>query len=371
VREEDIAENKATSEGSFTIIAPDGVDTVVIAGVTVVEGGSLTDTSTITQNGGTLEITGYDADSGIISYTYTQNEPQTHDQPVHDESLINNFPVVVTDHDGSTNHETSIEVRIVDDVPTVNAATASIDEDATQPITGQVDFSYGADNGEGASITLNGDGQGTHGTITLDENGSYTYTLNNEDPAVQHLAPGESLTEEFSYTVTDADGDTKTETITITINGTDDGVTVTPAPKGAEDPTQPGQTTVDGMHITVREEDIAENKATSEGSFTITAPDGVDSVVIAGVTVVEGGSLTDILGSEKIFPLKWVSEGFLLRNVIQKVLSHSKERCFVISSFDFYPFCQILGATRDGAVFLFLKMRKTRYHRQKVSSTVV
>lgn len=78
-----------------------------------------------------------------------------------------------------------------------------------------------------------------------------------------------------------------------------------------------------------------------------------------------------ILGSEKIFPLKWVSEGFLLRNVIQKVLSHSKERCFVISSFDFYPFCQILGATRDGAVFLFLKMRKTRYHRQKVSSTAV
>ncbi len=63
---------------------------------------------------------------------------------------------------------------------------------------------------------------GTYGTITLAADGSYTYTLDNTNPLVQQLAPGETLTETYNYTLTDKDGDTSTSTLTITITGTDD-----------------------------------------------------------------------------------------------------------------------------------------------------
>jgi VCBS repeat-containing protein len=42
--------------------------------------------------------------------------------------------------------------------------------------------------------------------------------------AVQALNDGDSLTDVFSYTVTDADGDTSTENVTITINGADEPI---------------------------------------------------------------------------------------------------------------------------------------------------
>ncbi len=45
-----------------------------------------------------------------------------------------------------------------------------------------------------------------HGTLTLNVNGSYTYVVNNSDPAVQALNTGDTLTDTFTYTVTDPGG---------------------------------------------------------------------------------------------------------------------------------------------------------------------
>ncbi|QQP31535.1 Hypothetical protein FKW44_025160 [Caligus rogercresseyi] len=51
----------------------------------------------------------------------------------------------------------------------------------------------------------------------------YTYTVDNANLAVQDLSTGESLTDIFTYTITDSDGDTATTTLTITIDGVNDG----------------------------------------------------------------------------------------------------------------------------------------------------
>ena len=57
---------------------------------------------------------------------------------------------------------------------------------------------------------------------TLGADGSYTYTLNNNLYAVQSLGVGETLTDTFTYTVTDSHGAIGSNTLTVTISGTND-----------------------------------------------------------------------------------------------------------------------------------------------------
>jgi VCBS repeat-containing protein len=88
----------------------------------------------------------------------------------------------------------------------------------------------GTEAGSGTSGTVGSALTGTHGTLTLNADGSYTYVVNNNDAAVQALNTGGTLTDTFTYTVKDPGGLlTHTAQLTITINGADD------APVGVDD----------------------------------------------------------------------------------------------------------------------------------------
>ncbi|MFN9435559.1 MAG: beta strand repeat-containing protein, partial [Planctomycetota bacterium] len=64
---------------------------------------------------------------------------------------------------------------------------------------------------------------GTYGSITIAADGSYTYTIDNSNAAVQSLrTSGDTLTDTFTYTMQDAAGLTSTTQITVTIQGTND-----------------------------------------------------------------------------------------------------------------------------------------------------
>ena len=63
---------------------------------------------------------------------------------------------------------------------------------------------------------------GTYGTVTIAANGSWTYTLNNNDPDTNALAQGQTVTDVFNYTMSDTNGATSSTTLTITITGTND-----------------------------------------------------------------------------------------------------------------------------------------------------
>ncbi|WP_157089826.1 cadherin-like domain-containing protein, partial [Bosea sp. WAO] len=56
---------------------------------------------------------------------------------------------------------------------------------------------------------------GAYGTLTLNADGSYSYALDNDDPRVNALRDGETLTEVFTYTLSDGSA-TDTATLTIT-----------------------------------------------------------------------------------------------------------------------------------------------------------
>ena len=73
------------------------------------------------------------------------------------------------------------------------------------------------------------DRPGTYGTFTLNADGSYTYILNNSLPAVQSLGAWETLTDTFTYSVTDNHGAIGSNTLTVTIHGTNDAPTVAAA----------------------------------------------------------------------------------------------------------------------------------------------
>ncbi|UJJ32716.1 VCBS domain-containing protein [Halopseudomonas maritima] len=81
----------------------------------------------------------------------------------------------------------------------------------------------GNEAGSGTSGTVGSALIGTYGSLTLNADGSYTYVVDNDNPDVQALRlSGDTLSDSFSYSVTDAAGLTDSATLTITIAGASD-----------------------------------------------------------------------------------------------------------------------------------------------------
>ncbi len=79
-----------------------------------------------------------------------------------------------------------------------------------------------ASGGVGANVA------GSFGTITMLADGSYSYAVDNSHSAVQALRlSSQSLTDYFTYQVSDSAGLTSLATLTITIQGANDGPTAT------------------------------------------------------------------------------------------------------------------------------------------------
>lgn len=246
---------------------------------------------------GTLHITGYSG--GVVSYEYTLTKVSDDRTNPHDD-----FSVTVSDGT-ATSDPATIRIDIVDDVPTANPDTDSVMEDGPFTADGNVltglggtdanttDGVFDVQGADGATVTgiKFGDTVGTvgsalagaYGTLTLNSNGSYTYTLSNDSPLVQRLSANDHPTETFTYEITDGDGDKRTTTLTITVDGTDDVVTLT------------GLDAKDG-EVTVYENDLEDGSSPLPGelsqsrTFTFTALDGVGSVKIGNTTLVLGNS---------------------------------------------------------------------------------
>ena len=204
-----------------------------------------------TDLGNLLTITGYDAGTGVVTYTYSlQNNTNTHGDASSDgNSVFEEFQVVLTDSDGDPDTGT-LSVQILDDVPSAEDDTDTVDEDGTA--TGNVitdaaagdagDSDTGADTtgADGAAITGvatgttqgtdNGNGswtvQGEHGSLTIQADGSYVYTYTPvegslDDVSVKAFKLGESfLDDDGRYSDIEASG---------SVSRTGNGLASTPA----------------------------------------------------------------------------------------------------------------------------------------------
>ncbi|MBC7162525.1 MAG: VWA domain-containing protein, partial [Immundisolibacter sp.] len=300
-----------TVGGTFTVSDPDGLDdiqSVTINGTTIAIG-SLGTNNAIVGSNGTLTVTGYNAATGVATYSYTLTSPTT------DVSGTESNTFTLTTSDGtSTSAPASIVIDIVDDVPIARNDSDSVTEDGVLTADGNVLTAVGGTDGnatDGVADTTGADGlgsiawtgvagstvTGTYGTLTVGANGSYSYVLNNALPAVQALDAGQTLTESFGYTLTDGDGDSRPATLSITINGANDGpsiVTDSGNPQGAHDVVyEAGLSNGSGVGTTT---------VTVGGTFTVSDPDGLDdiqSVTINDTTIAIGvlGTNNAIVGS--------------------------------------------------------------------------
>ncbi|MGX9727747.1 MAG: Ig-like domain-containing protein [Candidatus Electronema sp. VV] len=170
-----------------------------------------------TAGGGTLTL---NADG---SYSYTP--PAQGSVPTG--GLTEEFSYTITDANGDTSSST-LTITVADnnllpvaapDTDTAAEGGAGVSKTAA---VGQIKVNDTEGDGP-AAVTSAGQGAnaitiGTEfataggGTLTLNADGSYSYT-----PPAQGSVPTGGLTEEFSYTITDANGDTSSSTLTITV----------------------------------------------------------------------------------------------------------------------------------------------------------
>ncbi|UTW11275.1 DUF5801 repeats-in-toxin domain-containing protein [Marinobacterium rhizophilum] len=284
------------ASGTFTLSDADGLDdlvSVTINGSTILIA-DLEGSVIAGANGhGNLTIDSYNAATGVASYSYQLSGPVTDVDGVPEQDL---FTLSVSDGSASSANS-SITIDIVDDVPVAVDDSKALGEDDSAAISGNVlsnDLHGNGEAGADAPVTFvqwTGSTSGQYGSFTDNGNGGYSYTLNTAHAAVQGLDDGQSLTETFSYQITDADGDTDTATLTLTINGSNDGPGVS---------VDPGN--VGGGNDSVNEAGLAGGSAAGDGSdaasgtFTLSDADGLDdlvSVTINGSTIL----IADLEGS--------------------------------------------------------------------------
>ena len=275
-----VIEAGAAASGSFSVSAPDGLASVTVGG-TVLTPAQLaalgTTPVTINTPKGTLTLTSFNPATGAVGYTYAapaQNAP---------DGSTDTITVVVTDTAGASASD-ALDIFIADTAPAANADVNSVTEDTTLTASGNViTTGTGADTlaADQALVSavrfgttagaLGSALAGAHGALTLNADGSYSYALDNTDPAVQALNAGQTLTEVFTYTLTDADGDASNTTLTITINGRSEGGPVIDVP--------------DANGANAGDNSVVEAGAAASGSFSVSAPDGLASVTVGGTVL--------------------------------------------------------------------------------------
>ncbi|MFO1318467.1 MAG: Ig-like domain-containing protein [Burkholderiales bacterium] len=148
----------------------------------------------------------------------------------------------------------TFNVTPVNDAPAAVADVNRIFEDAGAAITGNVLGGAGAVTtdaadadpegagltvtalmhpGTGATGTIGSGLAGSYGTLILNANGTYSYTVDNANPLVQGTKRGETLTDVFTYAVSDGTGGTTTATLTITVVGVNDAPDASDESRGA------------------------------------------------------------------------------------------------------------------------------------------
>ncbi|WP_211251218.1 VCBS domain-containing protein [Deefgea rivuli] len=274
-----VVESDGPIAGDFSVTAPDGIKEINVGG-TVITAAQLatlgTTPITINTGEGSLQLTGFDAATGKVTYSYDPSVQAN----VGGKDVIDNIAITVTDKNNVVGTD-SLDIAIQDTVPTANADSNSILENTATTsgnvILGDAKGGVADTNSSDTGLTLTTAGTfvGKYGTLVIAANGTYTYTLDNANPTVNALNPGQSLTDEvFNYTVRDADGSTSTAKLTLTINGASDG-----------GPTVSIPDTDGNAGANASDKTVVESDGPVTGDFSVTAPDGIKEINVGGTVI--------------------------------------------------------------------------------------
>jgi VCBS repeat-containing protein len=162
------------------------------------------------------------------SYVYSLNNGAANVQSLRGgQQVQDTFAYTTSDGLASANSSLTVTVTGGNDAPIAYADTAQVQEDVSLVASGNLLANDvdpdGGDNLHVASTT--GVLHGVYGDLSLVQDGSYSYTLNNGAANVQSLGRDAVVTDSFAYTVQD-DGTNPlqaTSALTVTLTGSNDG----------------------------------------------------------------------------------------------------------------------------------------------------
>ncbi len=241
-----------------------------------VDGDTLTINSVTSGVGGTAVLN----PNGTVTFTPNANFNGTAD-----------FTYTVTDGQLTSNVATvTVTVDPVNDAPVAVADNVRVGEDdpdqagytdglaSTTIIGGNVlsndyDIDSSSINVTGVAVgtqsnvsgNVSSSVAGTYGSVIINADGSYTYTLDNSKPAVQALAFKQHVIDTFTYTITDSEGATSSTTLNIYVNGKNDAPVIT----------------IDGPDSASANLTETNSGLTSSGTLSIYDADTVDTVKVS------------------------------------------------------------------------------------------
>ena len=200
--------NITEGNSGVSIISGDNTSSVVVEG-------------TLTQLNNLLkQIDAGTGSAGKIEYRSDSDNPPA----------STGLTITVDDGAASAQHNATIAIAAVNDKPVAQADTNWVKEDTNLTATGNVLQNVnhpGAPSGsfadkvdtdvDSAVAVVAGTFTGNYGTLVLQADGNYTYTLDNSNSAVSALKGG-TLVETFAYQLTEG----VSSTLKITVFGTDD-----------------------------------------------------------------------------------------------------------------------------------------------------
>ncbi|QUS57323.1 VCBS domain-containing protein [Pseudovibrio brasiliensis] len=186
------------------------------------------------------------------------------------ETSTDTFTYTVTDNSGAS-HTSTVIITVTgkNDAPVASSVDVSTSESSSVVIT--PDFSD-ADTNDSHTITVETDG--TLGSVTVNDDGTFTYDPNGQ---FDDLDRGQSATDSFTYTVTDEMGVSSTQTVVVTVNGESE-VAIQPGKIRASDGMK---SDVFGLASQINDHGVIvvgaygdDDKGDNSGSVYIYTPDG-------------------------------------------------------------------------------------------------
>jgi hypothetical protein len=282
-----------TQSGSFTTAGIDGIASIVVGGKTVFSGGAFVAGQSVITAQGTLTITGVtpvkDATGDTVSATVTYSYTLTGNTLAHtasgNDAVFDSFAVTVTDTDGTVASD-SLDVKIVDDLPSAKPDTNMVAEGGSTTgnvLTDGTHDVFGADGAAttvpaGGVVLVNGVTPGTPivtalGTLTLKADGTYTYVAKPNTITTDAV-------DSFTYTIRDADGDVSPTTLMITVKAVNGTVADTDV-----DVDESGLATIGSQAVPDGEFD-------TNGQITVTGATGTFTYTLTSSPLTPYGTLT-------------------------------------------------------------------------------
>jgi VCBS repeat-containing protein len=299
-----------TATGSFSFSATDGLNNIVVGGVSFtlaqLQSASALTPLTVNTAEGTLLITGFAGNNfgGSVDYSYTVLAPINNVGGAANESFSDTVAITVNGIGGTTANGT-LNMTIIDDHPVaVNDGPYSLTED-----------SFGGEESEGSNVVAgnvlindvaNADSPksfvewaatdattvatlNTYGSLVQGTDGSWSFTLNNGLLTTQALSALDHPSFTLHYTMQDSDGDLSSAELTITLNGTNDrpeihfvqgSGSVVLSEEGLSNALIDDVLLNDPSDLSTDPSDAAGNPKTASGSFNVSDVDVGDTLTV-------------------------------------------------------------------------------------------